>query len=210
METSNRGDKGFVRWLSKGSEAPPSQPPAGFFEELQSSVGGKATNLAKLSSGGFSVPPAFAISVDAHRRFLNHRREKKTVVSEGSALWPAELEKEIREAYDELSRLNARQRQQQQQPEMLVAVRSSGLDEDSAEHAFAGMHDTFLNVKSDELLTAIERCWASVELSDQSPNFFLSLCVVFSSFYPSCDYPPKVFESAVLQRTSQSNRVERR
>jgi len=150
----------FVYWLSKGSESSSQkqqqqqqQQQCVSFVELGRTVGGKATNLAKLSRGGFNVPPAFGISVAAHRRFLNYRKENDS--------WPPELEKDVRNAYEELIRIKNSLSHEHQ--ETLVAVRSSGLDEDSAEHAFAGMHDTFLNVKSYELLSAIEKCWASVE-----------------------------------------------
>jgi phosphoenolpyruvate synthase/pyruvate phosphate dikinase len=40
-----------------------------------------------------------------------------------------------------------------------VAVRSSAVDEDGAEHAFAGIYETYLNVVGrEELVTAIRRC----------------------------------------------------
>ena len=43
-----------------------------------------------------------------------------------------------------------------------VAVRSSGLDEDSAEHSFAGQFSSFLFQKGiDAVLTSLKRCWAS-------------------------------------------------
>lgn len=44
-----------------------------------------------------------------------------------------------------------------------VAVRSSGLREDSAAQSFAGQHDTVLDVCGDEdVLDAVLRCWASL------------------------------------------------
>jgi pyruvate,water dikinase len=43
-----------------------------------------------------------------------------------------------------------------------VAVRSSAIDEDGALTSFAGVHETFLNVRGDDaLLTAIRRCLES-------------------------------------------------
>ena len=44
-----------------------------------------------------------------------------------------------------------------------VAVRSSADAEDNKEAAWAGQLDTFLNVSRDELISAIERCWASIQ-----------------------------------------------
>ncbi len=43
------------------------------------------------------------------------------------------------------------------------AVRSSATDEDGADHAFAGIHDTKLNVTRAGVLDAIRACWASVQ-----------------------------------------------
>ncbi len=43
-----------------------------------------------------------------------------------------------------------------------VAVRSSGIGEDSAEHSFAGQFDSFLYVRGEEnILDALRHCWAS-------------------------------------------------
>ncbi len=45
-----------------------------------------------------------------------------------------------------------------------VAVRSSGIAEDSADASFAGIHDTFLDVEGvDEVRFAIAKCFASVD-----------------------------------------------
>ncbi len=39
------------------------------------------------------------------------------------------------------------------------AVRSSATDEDGADHSFAGIHDTKLNVARDGVMDAIQACW---------------------------------------------------
>ena len=43
-----------------------------------------------------------------------------------------------------------------------LAVRSSAADEDGAGHSFAGIHDTWLNVRPDAVPEAVRACWASV------------------------------------------------
>jgi phosphohistidine swiveling domain-containing protein len=48
-------------------------------------------------------------------------------------------------------------------PDERFAVRSSGLDEDSAGESFAGIHDTHLNVARHDVLTAIKACRASAD-----------------------------------------------
>jgi pyruvate,water dikinase len=59
--------------------------------------------------------------------------------------------KEITEAYAALG------------PDPYVAVRSSGTAEDMADASFAGLHDTFLDVKgADSVIDAVKDCWASL------------------------------------------------
>ena len=44
-----------------------------------------------------------------------------------------------------------------------VAVRSSGTAEDLAQASFAGMYDTYLDVRgADDVVDAVRRCWASM------------------------------------------------
>src|SRR5437870_3187507 len=47
-------------------------------------------------------------------------------------------------------------------PGTQLAVRSSGVDEDSAGHSFAGIHETKLNVLPSGVSDAVRSCWASV------------------------------------------------
>jgi pyruvate,water dikinase len=44
----------------------------------------------------------------------------------------------------------------------LVAVRSSATAEDGIEHAWAGQLDTFLNINKGNLISNIQKCWASL------------------------------------------------
>ena len=69
---------------------------------------------------------------------------------------PAELESAIREAYAELERRAG-------QPDVAVAVRSSGESEDLGGASFAGQYDTFLWIRGAEgLLAHVRRCWAGM------------------------------------------------
>ncbi|KAH3759307.1 pyruvate, phosphate dikinase [Pelomyxa schiedti] len=56
----------------------------------------------------------------------------------------------------------------------LVAVRSSGVEEDSKQHAFAGMHDTILNVNPENLRENIIKCWDSAS-NERSSLYRLAL-----------------------------------
>ncbi len=48
-------------------------------------------------------------------------------------------------------------------PDVLLAVRSSAADEDSAGHSFAGIHETRLNVPRHGVAEAVRACWSSVQ-----------------------------------------------
>src|SRR5262247_2740930 len=48
-----------------------------------------------------------------------------------------------------------------QAPDVLFAVRSSGIGEDSEGQSFAGIHETHLNVRRSDVPAAVEACRAS-------------------------------------------------
>ena len=127
--------------------------------------GGKARNLALLSRAKVPVPSWFCISSVAFDEYLDlyHLREKliqtgsyEAFANQVEALFlshplPPLLEKEIE------SRLNALEWIDRQ-----VAVRSSGLDEDSQEHSFAGLFSSFLFQKGMNAISqSIRKSWAS-------------------------------------------------
>ena len=103
-------------------------------------VGGKAANLSRLAFV-HSVPPGFAIPA---------------LVAEPDRPLPTEVAARVREAYRDLAR-----RVGEDAPS--VAVRSSALDEDTADASFAGQHATFLNISGeDEVVDAVARCsWSA-------------------------------------------------
>jgi pyruvate,water dikinase len=143
------------------------------------SVGGKGASLGEMRKAlqGIPVPNGFVITAEAYRSFMsrtgldthirdlienldthdvralaNHGREIRALIAETPL--PSELERETCCAYRELVR-------QSGSPD--VAVRSSATAEDSEEHSFAGQHDTFLNIKTEEmLLDRVRRCFASL------------------------------------------------
>ncbi len=133
-------------------------------------IGGKALNLAKMSGAGFNIPPAFIISVDAYDFFIKKELEGKILeildsidfkdedsISRGCSLirsiikseeLPPNLFLEINNSIKNL-------------PEGYYAVRSSAVAEDLADASFAGQLDSFLNVKTEDILENIIECWAS-------------------------------------------------
>jgi rifampicin phosphotransferase len=138
-------------------------------------VGGKGANLGRLAQAGYPVPPAFTITTEAYATFLEGSGLRSKVgellegidydeiesletataqirgLLEGTEV-PPELGEEIARAYGELAAEHP-----------YVAVRSSGTAEDLAGTSFAGLHDTYLDVRgADAVIDATKRCWASL------------------------------------------------
>src|SRR5881296_1845397 len=143
-------------------------------------VGGKCANLGELTAKGISVPPGFAVTADAFRRFLEETRVgdliHKTLNSSNgprdpkqyeeasqeirkiieSAPMPADIAEEVRLAYHDLEKKTGT-------TQVKVAVRSSATSEDLPDASFAGQQDTFLNVKGEEqLVHYVQKCWSSL------------------------------------------------
>ncbi|MGB9659055.1 MAG: phosphoenolpyruvate synthase [Nitrososphaerales archaeon] len=144
-------------------------------------VGGKNANLGEMLKARIPVPPGFAITSYAYKRFLEEtglsekiyemiresvkekndpkqyeEASKKIRAAIESEQIPKDIVKAIKEAYkklcDNLGILDA-----------YVAVRSSATAEDLLDASFAGQQETYLNVKgSDDLVYNVRRCWSSL------------------------------------------------
>jgi pyruvate, water dikinase len=153
-------------------------------------VGGKNASLGEmyrnLSSQGVRVPNGFAITAEAYRYVLERanalgplhealdglrpddmadlaRRARRAREIVYGAPLPADLRKEVLEAYGELRR--------QYGEHMTLAVRSSATAEDLPTASFAGQQETYLNVSGDDaLLEACQRCFASL-FTDRSIHY---------------------------------------
>src|SRR6266567_1082083 len=113
-------------------------------------VGGKCANLGELTAKGVTVPPGFAVTADAFRRFLEETKIRE------SAPMPSDIANEVRSAYRDLERKT-------NSPQVKVAVRSSATSEDLPDASFAGQQDTYLNVKGeDALVHYVQKCWSSL------------------------------------------------
>ncbi|HEX8205964.1 MAG TPA: PEP/pyruvate-binding domain-containing protein [Solirubrobacteraceae bacterium] len=107
-------------------------------------VGGKAAHLSRLFAHT-RVPPGFCVA--ASMDDLEGGSE-----TDGP---PPALAERIAASYAELCERTGHE-------DVPVAVRSSALDEDSADSSFAGQHETFLNVSgADAVVDAVKHCWAS-------------------------------------------------
>lgn len=123
--------------------------------------GGKADSLLNLKSKGFKVPDFFVVNIDDYKQFLeennlmeiikgllkeNQRDEIKSIIKESEI--NGKLENKIREKFKKLN-------------SEFVSVRSSALNEDGKNKAFAGQYDSYLNVTQENLIEKIKLCWIS-------------------------------------------------
>lgn len=157
-----------------------------WFDELErgdvATVGGKNASLGEmirnLHAEGVRVPRGFATTADAYWAYLEHndldrtlreltgalQRQERSLEEVGDAIrrairhgeFPSDVERDIQEAYQELSRQN-------ESDDLAVAVRSSATAEDLPEASFAGQQETYLNVRgAKDLLEACRKCYASL------------------------------------------------
>ena len=137
-------------------------------------AGGKGANLGEMTRAGLPVPAGFVVGAPAYAAFceetglrdraaelLDHvdvddtarlqaasNAVKGTVAGAAVPVW---LHDAIVAAYRELG------------DDVAVAVRSSATAEDTESASFAGMNETFLNVRGEhDVVDAVRRCWASL------------------------------------------------
>jgi pyruvate,water dikinase len=156
---------------------------AGYVEDIANlrmsdaeEAGGKGANMGEMVAAHLPVPPGFvvlrdsyltAISSalvsdelnDAHREALLRAGDpdhfddlcttmKALVIKAGM---PDDIRESILASYRAMG------------PNCFVAVRSSATGEDGADASFAGMNETFTNVRGEQdLIEAVRNCWASL------------------------------------------------
>lgn len=137
-------------------------------------VGGKGANLGRLLQAGFGVPDGFTVTTDAYAEFLSANGLDKKIAGICDQLDysdPADLELRTSELRSLIGAGDLPSSIADQMAASYrglgdnahVAVRSSGTAEDLAEASFAGLHDTFLDVKGvNGLRDAVKACWASL------------------------------------------------
>ena len=133
-------------------------------------VGGKGANLIVLTAAGFPVPAGFVITSQAYQEFLSSAKWFDAVVAELDFARPERLCEQCREIRRRLvgGELPESVRGPivaalQEMGSGAFAVRSSSTFEDLAQAAFAGQHDTYLNVRGVErVLDRVRACFASL------------------------------------------------
>lgn len=150
-----------------------------FFDQLQmgigSLVGGKGANLISLASAGFPIPPGFVVTAEAHRLSLDGLDWMKGAIASFDYEHPDRLRDQCAAVRERLARVplsgpveeavtNALARMlNTSEPRVAFAVRSSSTFEDLMQAAFAGQHDTYLNVRgTDSILLRIRDCFISL------------------------------------------------
>ncbi len=141
-------------------------------------AGGKGANLGELTSAGLPVPGGFVVGAPAYAASASRaacasvcRRSSPRSTSRTRPrwrpprLWPGRL--------SSTPRCRRRSGTRSSPPMMslalgdgsepAVAVRSSATAEDTASASFAGMNETFLNIRgADAVIDAVRRCWVSL------------------------------------------------
>ncbi len=143
-------------------------------------VGGKSSNLGEMMRVGMPVPEGFAITTEAYEQFMQKTGASSEIAKyldsfpkglEGTTQFqeasrsirqiieakeiPRDIEDSIASHYERLCEKCGT-------GNLPVAVRSSGVAEDSAGSSFAGQFDSFLNVTGKaKLLQKTRECWSS-------------------------------------------------
>ncbi|MCI4362497.1 MAG: phosphoenolpyruvate synthase, partial [Thermoplasmata archaeon] len=140
-------------------------------------VGGKASKLGEVVRQGLPVPPGIVVTTDAYRAFVEQTtvgtilEESLTALdlSQGEAVDAAS--RRIREAFESTAFppalkeaiVAAYEKFSADEGIRFVAVRSSATAEDLEGASFAGLQETYLNIRGTEaVLDAIRRCWGSL------------------------------------------------
>jgi phosphohistidine swiveling domain-containing protein len=144
--------------------------------EDRSCLGGKCYALAALARAGFLIPEGTCIGFDAYKRFVAESKlserihfelgRKKFEDMRWEELWdlslrirnmfinsrfPTDLKAELKEALEATF------------GDEPVVVRSSAAGEDSRDRSFAGLHESYVNIRGTEsILNHIKLVWASL------------------------------------------------
>jgi phosphohistidine swiveling domain-containing protein len=136
-------------------------------------VGGKGNNLIALRSGGFPVPPGFVVTAEAYRLFVQGVGWLDEELTRFDYASPDRLREQCARLRARLSELALPEAVQAAIRAALAhlggseedpfAVRSSSTLEDLAQAAFAGQHDTYLNIRGTEaIVERVRDCFVSL------------------------------------------------
>jgi pyruvate,water dikinase len=141
-----------------------------------SRVGGKGHALALLARGGFTVPKTLCVTCETYQEYVARTGLRERILLElnrkafknmrWEEIWdcatrirnmflrkpiPSDISIQLKDAIDATFKGQA------------VVVRSSAPEEDAAASSFAGLHESYVNVKgTDDILEHIAKVWASL------------------------------------------------
>ena len=134
-------------------------------------LGGKGWSLTILSANGYQVPNGFILTIDAYldtlkcndiqnyinniTKQINEKNYRKFSKNLKALILKCKIPDDIKKEIDDaLGILRAN----------YISIRSSAISEDSMKESFAGLHDSFINVKSElnSVLYYVKKCWASL------------------------------------------------
>jgi len=139
-------------------------------------VGGKGAALSELSAAGFRVPVGFCVTADAYQHYAESTSVNARIATVLGTVDPSQpattraaaeqicallketpLPPELRGAIeDAYATLMTKQ-------DMACAVRSSAISEDGSAASFAGLYETYLNVRGvDDILSKVHECYVSL------------------------------------------------
>ena len=133
--------------------------------------GGKGANLALLTQADFPVPVGFIVTAAAYGEFIQNATSLRSRIAGFDYHDAAKLQKQASTLRSEIEQIplpvpveNAIREQLTGFPDdQPFSVRSSSTFEDLASAAFAGQHDTYLNIHGVEaILERIRACFASL------------------------------------------------
>ncbi|MCI4348185.1 MAG: phosphoenolpyruvate synthase [Thermoplasmata archaeon] len=140
-------------------------------------VGGKASKLGELVRRGLPIPPGFVVTTELYQAFVDGTSLRTEIPAALGALDPSnsasvdQASQRIRSAFESTEYPEALRAEivtafesfVQQNNVVFAAVRSSATAEDLEDASFAGLQDTYLNVRgTDAVLRDIRRCWGSL------------------------------------------------
>ncbi len=149
----------------------------GAFQAGVKSAGGKGWNLGRLKRYGFNVPAGGVLAARAYRSFVEENNLLEDMgkiarnVTTGN-IGDKKIEQKLFLLREKIKAGGIRSNVRDELEDKLratgilgkpVAVRSSATAEDSGRASFAGIHESFLNVRGlDDILYAIKKCYASL------------------------------------------------
>jgi pyruvate,water dikinase len=140
-------------------------------------VGGKAGKLGEVVRQGLPVPPGIVVTTEAYQAFVDQTPVKAELAAALASIDPARNEtidaasRRIRESFEstpfppelKAAIVTAYEKFARDESIRFVAVRSSATAEDLEGASFAGLQETYLNVRGTEsVLEHIKKCWGSL------------------------------------------------